>query len=77
MVDPLQWWGALTKQFTELAANAMKETASDAARSLAGNVMKQSFDAAAQTLKGSAARAPRPPLRRRSRPPASAPSAKR
>ena len=53
MVDPLQWWGALTKQFTELAANAMKETASDATRSLAGNVMKQSFDAAAKTLKGS------------------------
>ena len=53
MVDPLQWWGALTKQFTELAANAMKETASDATRSLAGNVMKQSFEAAANTLKGS------------------------
>ena len=52
VVDPLQWWGALTKQFTELAANAMKETAGDAARSLAGNVMKQSFDAAAKTLKG-------------------------
>jgi len=54
VVDPLQWWGALTKQFTELAANAMKETASDATRSLAGNVIKQSFDAAAQTLKGTA-----------------------
>ena len=52
VVDPLQWWGALTKQFTELAANAMKDTASDAARGLAGNVMKQSFDAAAETLKG-------------------------
>ena len=53
VVDPLQWWGALTKQFTELAANAMKETAADAAKSLAGNMMKQSFDAAADTLKGS------------------------
>ena len=53
VVDPMQWWGALTKQFTELAANAMKETASDATRSLASNVMKQSFDAAAKTLKGS------------------------
>ena len=59
-VDPLQWWGALTKQFTELAANAMTETASDAARSLAGNVMKQSFDAAATTLKGSRAGAMEP-----------------
>lgn len=24
-VDPMQWWGALTKQFTELATHAMKE----------------------------------------------------
>ena len=53
VVDPLQWWGALTKQFTELAANAMKESASDAAKGLAGNVLKQSFDAATDTLKGS------------------------
>jgi len=53
MVEPLQWWGALTKQFTELAANAMKETSADTAKSLAGNIMKQSFDAAGDTLKGS------------------------
>lgn len=26
-VDPMQWWGALTQQFSELAANAMKEGA--------------------------------------------------
>ena len=25
-VDPMQWWGALTKQFTELAATAMKDS---------------------------------------------------
>ena len=24
-VDPMQWWGALTQQFSELAANALKE----------------------------------------------------
>lgn len=24
-VDPMQWWGALTKQFTELAAHALKD----------------------------------------------------
>jgi hypothetical protein len=53
-VDPMQWWGALTKQFTELAANAMKETASDAAKSLASTMVKQSFDAAGQTLKAAA-----------------------
>ena len=70
-VDPLQWWGALTKQFSQLAANAMKESATDAAKSLAGNVMKQSLDAASQTLKkampGSASRAPKTPAAPRKR----------
>jgi hypothetical protein len=48
VVDPLQWWGALTKQFTELATTAMKDTASDAARSLAGAMVKKSFDSASK-----------------------------
>ena len=50
-VDPMHWWGALTKQFTQLAASAMKDTATDAAKNLAGAMVKQSFDAAGQTLK--------------------------
>jgi hypothetical protein len=50
-VDPMQWWGALTKQFTQLAAGAMKDSATDAAKNLAGTMVKQSFDAAGQTLK--------------------------
>jgi prefoldin subunit 5 len=50
-VDPMQWWGALTKQFTQLATSAMKDSAGDAAKSLAGAMVKQSFDAAEQTLK--------------------------
>jgi hypothetical protein len=50
-VDPMQWWGALTKQFTQLAATAMKDSAGDAAKSLAGAMVKQSFDAAEETLK--------------------------
>jgi hypothetical protein len=50
-VDPMQWWGALTKQFTQLAASAMKDGAGEAAKSLAGSMVKQSFDAAEQTLK--------------------------
>jgi hypothetical protein len=29
-VDPLQWWGALTQQFTELAAQAVKDSTGDA-----------------------------------------------
>ena len=53
-VDPMQWWGALTKQFTELAATAMKDGATDAAKNLAGTMVKQSFDAAGQTLKKAA-----------------------
>jgi hypothetical protein len=53
-VDPMQWWGALTKQFTELAASAMKDSATDAARNLAGALVKQSVDAAGQTLKRAA-----------------------
>jgi hypothetical protein len=48
VVDPLQWWGALTKQFTELATTAMKDTASDAARNLAGAMVKKSFDGASK-----------------------------
>jgi hypothetical protein len=50
-VDPMQWWGALTKQFSELAATAMKDSATDAAKGLAGAMVKQSVDAAGQTLK--------------------------
>lgn len=50
-VDPMQWWGALTKQFTTLAAGAMKDTATDAAKNLAGAMVKQSFDAAGETIK--------------------------
>jgi hypothetical protein len=51
VVDPMQWWGALTKQFTQLAANTMKESATDAAKNLAGAMVKQSFEAANETLK--------------------------
>src|SRR5690242_630695 len=50
-VDPMQWWGALTKQFTTLATNAMKDSATDAAKNLAGAMVKQSFDAAGETIK--------------------------
>ena len=55
VVDPMQLWGALTKQFTELATNAMKDTASQAAKNIAGAMAKQGFDAAGETLKKAAA----------------------
>ena len=51
VVDPMQWWGALTKQFTQLAASAMKDSATDAAKNLAGAMMKQGMDAAGETFK--------------------------
>ena len=54
-VDPMQWWGALTKQFTELATNAMKDNAADATKTMAGAMVKQGLDAAGQTLKRAAA----------------------
>ena len=54
-VDPMQWWGALTQQFTELASKAMADGAGDAARHLAGAMVKQGIDAAGQSLSRAAA----------------------
>ncbi len=53
-VDPLQWWGALTQQFTELAKQAVKDSAGDTAKNLAGAVVKQGIDTAAGALKAAA-----------------------
>lgn len=50
-VDPMQWWGAITKQFTELAASAIQDSATDAAKNLAGTVVKESVNAAGKRLK--------------------------
>lgn len=50
-VDPGQWWGALTQQFTQIAAQAVKDSAGDAARALAGQLVQQGFQAAEQTFK--------------------------
>lgn len=40
-VDPLQWWGALTRQFTELAAQALKDSPVEAATQMAGAAFQQ------------------------------------
>ena len=45
-VDPMQWWGALTKQFAELATGAMKDTSGDAARTMASAMVRQTLDSA-------------------------------
>ena len=50
-VDPLQWWGALTQQFTELATQAVKDSAADSARSLAGAMVKGSLDSAGDAFR--------------------------
>lgn len=53
-VDPMQWWGAVTQQFSELAAQAIKDTVKDgatgAARNLAGAAVKQAAATAGGTL---------------------------
>ena len=38
VADPMQWWGALTKQFGELAANAMKDSGTEAAKKMASQL---------------------------------------
>lgn len=50
LVDPMQWWGALTQQFQTIASEAMKEmtsnTALDATTSLASDAVKTATDMA-------------------------------
>lgn len=50
VVDPLQWWGALTQQFQQIASDAMKDAAAhgamDAARNMAGGMAKEAVKAA-------------------------------
>lgn len=54
VVDPMQWWGALTQQFTQLAVQAMKDGTADAAKGIAGSVARQSIDGAGKALKKAA-----------------------
>lgn len=50
VVDPLQWWGALTQQFQHIAANAMKDVAKqgalDATRHAAAGLTEQAVKTA-------------------------------
>ncbi|MEO7151558.1 MAG: PhaM family polyhydroxyalkanoate granule multifunctional regulatory protein [Burkholderiaceae bacterium] len=55
VVDPMQWWSALTQQFAQLAAGAMKDSASEAVKGIAGAMVKQGLDVANQGLKRAAA----------------------
>jgi hypothetical protein len=60
VVDPLQWWGALTQQFQQIAATAMKDVATqsavDSARNMASGMAKEALKSAsgmAKTASGS------------------------
>jgi len=51
VIDPLQWWGAITQQFQQIATDALKDaarnTAVDTARNMAAGVAKDAFKTAA------------------------------
>jgi hypothetical protein len=50
IIDPLQWWGALTQQFQQIAASAMKDaakqTAVDTTRHMATGLAKEAIKSA-------------------------------
>ncbi|MBD9394938.1 PhaM family polyhydroxyalkanoate granule multifunctional regulatory protein [Acidovorax sp. ACV01] len=75
VVDPMQWWGALTGQFQQIAANAMKDaakqTAIDTTKNMATGLAKEALKTATgmatqfaakgmQTMQGGAKRAAAP-----------------
>jgi hypothetical protein len=55
-VDPMAWWGALTQQFTELAANAMKDVRADAAVAAVRSASAGSAAPAAPVARSAAAK---------------------
>jgi hypothetical protein len=59
VVDPLQWWGALTQQFQQIAADAMKDvarnTAVDTARNMAAGMAKGAANSAAGMVRAATA----------------------
>jgi len=57
-VDPMQWWGALTQQFTQLATAAMKDGASGAAKTMADAFTPASTAAASPAKTPAVKRAP-------------------
>ena len=68
-VDPMQWWGALTQQFTDLATRAMQDSSAIAARNLAAAAPPAATakgKAPARPRRSAAAPAPAKTARRRS-----------
>ena len=64
VVDPLQWWGALTQQFQEIAAGAMQDAAKNptiaSAREMANGVTGQAMKAVTEmaAARGAGRKAP-------------------
>jgi hypothetical protein len=68
VVDPLQWWGALTQQFQQIAASALKDvatqTAVDTERKMATGVAKEAMKPATDTAKAATGGARKSPVKR-------------
>jgi len=67
VVDPLQWWGALTQQFQEIAAGAMKDAAAQTAVSTARNMATGVAKEAIKTATGMAKAAAKRPAKKAAR----------
>ena len=57
VVDPMQWWGALSQQFQTIAANAMKDVAKQTALDTTRNVASGLTEQAVKTATGMAGKA--------------------
>lgn len=58
-IDPLQWWGALSQQFQNIAANAMKDVAKQTALDTTRKVASELTEQAVKTTTGVAGKATR------------------
>lgn len=59
VVDPVQWWGALSQQFQQIASNAMKDVAKQTALDTTRQVATGLTDHALKTATGMAGKAAR------------------
>ncbi|MBK0391199.1 PhaM family polyhydroxyalkanoate granule multifunctional regulatory protein [Ramlibacter algicola] len=68
MVDPLQWWGALTQQFQQIATDAMKDvartTAVDTAKHMATGAAREAMKGAGNAAKAATKRSSAKPARK-------------
>lgn len=59
VVDPMQWWGAISQQFQQIASNAMKDVARQSALDTTRQVATGLTDQAMKTATGMAGKAAR------------------